>query len=212
MVQEEFMDRARKLPPLALLLFVAPLGCAFTNETVKPPQVEDVITRAQRGGGRTVVVAESFVDRRPDRARCGMKKNGYNVDSAKLLCAGSPDEFLPQLLAYELRAVGFRVFMSSGAKVPAADAVISGSVQQYFIEPKLEFFGSAMEADVGLNLTVRLADGRVAERRFYAKGEEATLFNMLEDAQTAASAATRELLASAAGAVANLLDAPTVVR
>jgi hypothetical protein len=197
---------------LALLLAITPVACAFNNETVRPIEAADVVTKTNRGGGRTVVVADSFVDRRPDPSRCGMKKNGYNADTAKLFCTGAPATFLPRLLASELRAAGFRVLMSSGEKLPPADAVISGSVQQFFIEPKVNFFGGAMEADVGMTLTVRLADGRVAERRFYAKGDEATFINMLEDGHTAATAATRELLASATGAVANLLDGRAVTQ
>jgi hypothetical protein len=197
---------ASRLAAFSAILALAPAGCAFTEETVRPPQAVDVVTRSNRGGGRTIVVADAFADRRPDRSRCGMKKNGFNSDSAKLVCKGSPDEFLPRLLASELRAAGFRVLSSSGAKLPAADAVISGSIQQYFIEPKVNFFGTVMEADVAVTLAVRLADGRVAERKFFAKGDEPTFVNLLQDGETASAVATRELLASAAGAIANLLD------
>jgi hypothetical protein len=195
-------------PGFTLLALVgalaAPFGCALTDETINPPRRSEVATGSRRGGNREIVVVAPFGDSRPDSSRCGMKKNGYNVETAKVLCGTAPQYFLPDLLTQELVASGFRVFRKGPR--PGA-AMVHGQVVQYFVEPKYNVFSGAIEADIGLTLVVDTPDGFTARRRFYVKGEEGSLWASLEDKQTASDRAVRELLLDTVGAISNLLDA-----
>jgi hypothetical protein len=179
-------------------------GCAFSDLTLAPPRRPEDAPASRRGANRAIVVMAPFTDARP-QSRCGMKKNGYNSESADVFCQVGPDIFLPRLLAEELRAAGFHVLVDrsrAGPEVP----VVRGVVEQLFVEPKVGFFSSAMEADVAIVLRVELPHGRVAIRRFFAKGAEATLLSPDENMALAQSSAVREMMLNSVGALANLLD------
>jgi len=187
---------------VVVLALAAACGCALTDATIDPPWLRDVGTRAQRGQGRELVVVTPFADSRPDRERCGMKKNSYNSDLAKVLCTRPPRYFLSDLLETDLKASGFRI-----ARRPAPGvAVVHGDLSQFFLEPKLGFLSTTIEADIELLLVVETPDGFVARRHFYVKGEQGTVFVSQADQQAAANRAIRLLLLDTVGAIANLLD------
>jgi uncharacterized lipoprotein YajG len=195
---------------LALLPCLLSAGCALTDETIHLPSPEEVAVASQRGGGRPLAITMRFADGRRDAQRCGMKKNGYNVDTASVLCAEDPSTLVPLVLARELRSAGFRVVVDrrpNAASLPADTIpVLSGTIEQLFIEFKSNFFGGVMEADVGLFLTVRTPDGRMARRRFFVKGQEGSTFATVDDMRAALVSAVHELMLDVVGAVANLMD------
>ena len=92
---------------LALFLF-STSGCAFTKMTLPLP-TEGLTDTVPGGAGRQVIVTVPFDDAREIRDRCGMKKNGYNMDTADAVCETDPNQWIAQLLADELRASGFTV-------------------------------------------------------------------------------------------------------
>ncbi|HEY4186844.1 MAG TPA: YajG family lipoprotein [Polyangia bacterium] len=145
-----------------------------------------------------------FGDRRSAR-RCGMKKNGYNADTANVLCSSAPNFSLGDLVASELSAAGFKVLSNPNQAGPST-IVLVGTVEQLFVEPKLNYFTSSFETDVALKLSARTATGLLAERRFYVKGEEATVFASEQDMQKSLDSGVRQLVTSVVGAVANLAD------
>ena len=178
-------------------------GCAFGDVKVAKPLAKDVTTSSRRGEGRQIVVVSPF-GRGRTQVRCGMKKNGYNMDTANVFCDGSPEIVLPDLISRELLATGFVVTR----KPPGPSTIVLGGiVEQVFLEPKLDYFSTTFETDIGLTLTAKTATGLSASRRFYVKGEEATFFASLEDMQRSLDSAVRELVAGVVGAVANLADA-----
>lgn len=82
---------------LALLAATALLstGCAFANVDIHPPDTPPaaVLTAEARGGpgrGREVIVYAPFADARYEITRCGMQKNGYNMDTADVKCTEPP--------------------------------------------------------------------------------------------------------------------------
>jgi hypothetical protein len=146
-------------------------GCAFQDAIVHAPPSGLVTTGAPVQGSPAVVLSVPFVDQRPDRSRCGMKKFG-NKPSATVHCAEPPASWLAELVARELRAQGFRVYAS---EPPAGQPVvrIEGFLTQMFLEPEVEFgflYGSYIpEADIAVRL-VASGEHFEAERRFYFKG------------------------------------------
>lgn len=90
-------------------------GCAFTDIPLTLPSggLDNTIPG---GNQRQVVIIMPFSDEREIRGRCGMQKNGYNMDTADAICQSNPTLWIANLLANELRASGFSVL--------DADAVI----------------------------------------------------------------------------------------
>ena len=134
-----------------------------------------------------------------------MKKNGYNMDTANVFCLESPETVLPRLLAQELRAAGFNVLLDRNEAAPGTP-VVRGAVEQFFIEPKMNYLWSVAEADVAVVLRVELPHERVATRRFFVKGEEATFLSPDSDMYLAQNSAVHEVLLDSVGALANLID------
>ena len=179
---------------LALLALVALVdGCAYTTTTVTLPKL---LQSAPPSGGREVVLVGPFVDARPERGRCGMKKNGYYGDTADILCAEDPGAWVARRLASELRAVGVIVH-----DAPHGSALrIEGTLLQFFTEPQPQAFTVDLETDIHVVLTATWPDGAVAEKELYVKGVEssaagndAALQASVDDASTHMS---RDLLVS----------------
>jgi hypothetical protein len=189
---------------LGCLALAAIAGCAFGDVTIKPPTARDVATGSHRGQGREIVLVRPFENGR-GQARCGMKKNGYNADTANVLCSAAPEVALANLVAGQLAAAGFEV-LDDPADAEPSTIVLTGVLEQVFIEPKMDYFTATFETDLALKLTAKTGTGLRAARTFYLKGEEATYFASPEDMQRSLTSATRQLVLGVVGAVANLAD------
>ena len=140
-------------------------GCAYTATTVTLPKL---LEPAPPSGGREVVLVGPFVDARSQRGRCGMKKNGYNGDTADILCAEDPGAWVARRLASDLRAVGVIVHDQ-----PHGSALrIEGTLLQFFTEPQAQAFTVELETDIHVVLTATWPDGAVADKELYVKGTE----------------------------------------
>jgi hypothetical protein len=155
--------------------------------------------------GRAIVVVSPFTDRRPDSNRCGMKKNGYNSETANVHCDSAPNAVLAQALSAELAAAGFRVFPSSKQAGPGA-MILWGDLEQVFVEAKNQFLYGAIETDIALKLKVKFPSGAWYERRLYVKGAEASVFAADGDFTVSYESGVRNMVTAAVGAVANLAD------
>ena len=178
-------------------------GCALTDVTLQSPQPFEVAPGSRRGQGREIVVVRPFRDDR-SASRCGMKKNGYNVDSANVLCS-APANMLADLVARHLSLAGFRV-LRDRRDASRSTIILTGALEQLFVEPKSNYFSGEIETDVALRLWATTSYGFSAERRFYVKGDEATFFASNDDIQRSFEAGVRQLVTGVVGAVANLSE------
>lgn len=178
-------------------------GCAVTDVTLTQPERFDVAPGSRRGQGREIVVVRSFGDGRGE-ARCGMKKNAYNTDTASVYC-GEPERMLADLVATHLSLAGFKVLRDRRQAGPST-IVLSGTLDKAFLEPKLNFFTVQIETDISLRLWATTAFGLSARRRFYVKGDQATVFAGSEDMQRLFDASVRQLVIAVVGAVARLAE------
>jgi hypothetical protein len=189
---------------IAALAGLIAASCAFGDVTLKKTRDADVATGSHRGEGREIVLVRPFTkQRRQDR--CGMKKNGYNADTANVFCDGAPEVALANLVANQLAAAGFNV-LSDPRQADRSTIVLTGALDQVFLEPKVNFFTATLETDIELKLTARTGAGLLATRTFYVKGEEATYFVSSEDMQRSFDSGARQLVMGVVGAVANLAD------
>lgn len=155
---------------IALILILASTGCAFTDVPLDMP-INGLDVPISGGNERAVVVVKPFSDDRSDTVRCGMKKNGYNMDTADAMCKTAPGEWMAELLADELRASGFNV--STERPVSRTNALIlEGSIIKLFVEPVLGAWSGSLETDIQVKLTATSDSGLNAERTFFAKGKK----------------------------------------
>ncbi|HEX8107666.1 MAG TPA: hypothetical protein VF516_08045 [Kofleriaceae bacterium] len=196
--------RACTLAAVAMVAALCAPGCAITTMTLETPPHARVTMATSVGEGREIALVVPFADRRATPQRCGMKKNGYNMDTADILCAEPPNQWLAALLAEELRKAGFRVAADPRQAGPGA-LRLEGTLTQFFLEPDVGFFTFSPEADIELRLVASAPSGLVAERRFYCKGRETALSGLEENFRLAADSAVRDMLVRVVAAVAELV-------
>ncbi len=151
-----------------VVLFAFLSGCAFTDINLDLPS-SGLKTTISGGNSREIAVIAPFSDERPDPKRCGMKKNGYNMDTADALCRISPNQWISVLLADELRASGFTIIEHANLQKKNT-LVIAGTVSKVFVEPVLGMWSGSLEADLEVSLVATTSSGLRAERKFFSKG------------------------------------------
>jgi hypothetical protein len=154
-------------------------GCAFVDVQLEPVTAIDSLPNV--GAGREVLVSP-FVDSRPAR-RCGMKKNGFNTDTANVLCPESNMGFaVGRIFRDYLHAAGFAV-VTMEQRRSADPLFIHGRVDQLFVEPVLAFFTSTVETDFGVYVLAQTQSGMTAERYFYVKARTRTSGASMQDSR-----------------------------
>ena len=188
-----------------MLLGAASSGCAITNLTLDPSHQARSIQAPHRGQGREIVLVSPFDDARTITHRCGMKKNGYNWDTADIHCQTAPNVMLAQLLHEALVAAGFQV-RSSADSVSPSTLRIAGSLRFFFVEPKVGAFTFSPEADIELHLVATTATGLRADRRFYSKAVASAFAGTDARFQLAYDTATRMMIERLVDAIVALAN------
>jgi hypothetical protein len=186
-----------------LLVALAGSGCALTDMRLRPPEVPEVSQQCSSTRPLVTLVVP-FDDSRPHRNRCGMKKNGYNMDTADILCDADPARYLAGLLAAELDKAGFEV--QRKATSSSGGLRLEGQLLQFFVEPKVGASTFTPEADIHVKLSATSASGLRAERNFYMKWEEVSMVGTEDNFQTAADTATARIAGSMTQAVQELIQ------
>lgn len=156
---------------MAMLVAFLSLSSAYAFTPIPLTLPTQGLTPTIPGGrGRQVIVVVPFEDQR-GITRCGMQKNGYNMDTADAVCQSDPNVWLAQLLADELRASGFTVLEQTAEHRPGARR-IEGSLTKLFVEPVIGFWAGSLEADLSVTLRVSTQTGLEASRKFFVKGRK----------------------------------------
>ena len=169
------MAGVRRLIPL---LFLLPIlgGCAFTPVDLKMPKDLNSEQKAI-GSGEEVRVHVPFEDARDSQKRCGMKKNGYNMDTADVNCTKEPELWLSHRLSDELSKAGFnsKIVRQVESKKRPRSVLVEGRLLKFFLEPKVGAFVGILEMDINLKLTIYMPGGKKAEKEFFSKGGKEVL-------------------------------------
>lgn len=180
-------------------------ACAFTNIPLTLP-TRGLDPTIAGGDGRQVVVVQPFADQREIHDRCGMQKNGYNMDTADAVCESPPDAWIANLLAEELRASGFTVLDPDAAHRPSA-LRIEGSLLMIFVEPVIGAWTGSLEADLSVRLRATTETGLDAQRTFFVKGwKSGQLASTMQPFHTAIDRATQAMLDEMVRAIIELMD------
>jgi hypothetical protein len=198
----------------ALLFFLMAAlsgGCAFSNVDVHPPafdpkaKMDANAPRSSPGRGREIILVAPFDDARSEPDRCGMQKNGWNMDTADAVCSTPPGLWLADALASELARAGYRVLRGDNTPGPTT-VIVRGSVRRLFLEPKDKVFVRSVEADFSASLVTTSPSGLHAERTFYVKGKDDDIASTEGTFQAAADDATHKLARAMTAALTELLD------
>ena len=189
-----------------MVLLSVLFGCAFTDVNLDMP-ISGLETPVTGGNSREIAVVVPFSDERPSPKRCGMKKNGYNMDTADAICATPPGTWLSKLLAGELRASGFSV-TERADPLKKNTLVIEGTVSKVFVEPVMGWWSGSLEDDLEINLLATTASGLRAGRKFFSKGiKRGIIIGTLTPYQTSLKRVADDLLEDRVEAVFYLMNA-----
>lgn len=177
-------------------------GCAFTDVPITLPMAPT--TNLRGGEGRQIVIASGFRDERAFRDKCGIQKNGYNMETAKATCSMDPATWVAQALARELQTAGFTVVTKEVAKPSALQ--LNGSLLQIFVEPVMGFSTISLETDIHVKLVATSETGLLAERSFFVKGVESGLVARAGNFQTSADKATQAIMHDMVAAIISLMN------
>ena len=189
---------------LFLAVMVTGSGCALTDMTLRSPAVPEA-SRQCTGTRPVITLVTPLDDSRPQKHRCGIKKNGYNMETAQIFCGAEPAAYLADLLAAELVEAGFDV-QRKAAATSSGGLHLKGELLQFFVEPVVGAFTFTPEADIQVKLTATTTTGLDAERDFYVKVEEVALAGTEDTFQAAAARATHQISGRMAQAVQELVQ------
>jgi len=196
--------RCRALPLFGLIALLGS-ACAFNNVPLTLPE-KGLDPTLGGGRNRQVIVIVPFTDQRAIRNRCGMKKNGYNMDTADAVCQSDPSLWIANLLAAELRASGFQV-VNSDVPHRAGAVVIQGALKKLFVEPVIGMWSGSLETDLETTLTLSSEDGLRAERTFFVKGvQKGVLLSTLDPYHSSLTRAGQASLKEMVTAIIELMD------
>lgn len=197
------MCRHRTVILLAVVLSAS--GCAFTDVPLTMP-TKGAPDTVPGGRGRQIVLVQPFIDERPTKDRCGMQKNGYNMDTADAKCQEDPAAWMARYLGDELRASGFSVLRPEDAHREGA-LRLEGALLQLFVEPVIGFWSGSLETDLSVRLVATTATGLRAERVFFVKGvKKGVLASTLNPYHTSLNRAAQDAAVAMVRALIELLD------
>jgi len=169
---------------LALLALIVLSGgnCPNCDGTLRPqyqPRAARCATSA------TTPVHLSIIDQRKRDRVVGVKKNGWNVDSATVYLEheGGVTQWLHDAIASELQRAGFSVLGQQD--VAHARLHLRAVVREFFAEPKMMWiFGGTNHGLVLVELQATFTDGSEYARLF--KGHETGTYRWASDSETEA--------------------------
>ncbi len=179
-------------------------ACAFTEVQVTPGS-QAIHTGISGGDQREIAVILPFADERQIKNRCGMKKNGYNMDTANAVCTQAPAEKLSTLLAEELKNAGFKISTPGNPKSPAG-VKIDGTLLKFFVEPVIGFAMGTLETDIHIRLVASSQSGLKAERNFFVKGTQSALAGTDSNFQSSVDDATTQIVKQMVAAIVSLFN------
>jgi hypothetical protein len=156
----------RRLAWCAALLVNAS-GCAFMDGHARLDAVPTT-SPTKGGAGREVIVFPVRDDRDAPR-RCGVKRNGFGMATADVLCQPEPDQWLGQVMLRALDRAGFKVVTTLTAK--SVDPLrIRLNLKHLFVDQVNDVFTIDLVTDVHVTIDAETDTGLLADRSFFVKG------------------------------------------
>lgn len=186
------------------LPFLLLSACAFTDIKVDPAGKHESL-HLSGGDNREIVLVIPLADERVIQNRCGMKKNGYNMDTASVMCSTPPVSRLVELVAEELKSAGFNV-RTQGDTSKTSGVKIQGTLLKFFVEPVIGFAMGSIETDINIHLVATSKNGLNAERSFFVKGTESAMAGTESNFQSSVDDATAQIVKQMVTAIITLMN------
>jgi uncharacterized lipoprotein YajG len=186
------------------LPFLLLSACAFTDIKVDPAGKHESL-HLSGGDNREIVLVIPLADERVIQNRCGMKKNGYNMDTASVMCSTPPVSRLVELVAEELKSAGFNV-RTQGDTNKTSGVKIQGTLLKFFVEPVIGFAMGSIETDINIHLVATSKNGLNAERSFFVKGTESAMAGTESNFQSSVDDATAQIVKQMVTAIITLMN------
>jgi len=187
-----------------ILPFILLSACAFTDIKVNPAGTHEGL-HLSGGDNREIVLVIPFADERKIQNRCGMKKNGYNMDTASVSCSTPPASRLAEQVAEELKSAGFNVH-TQGDAGKASGLKIQGTLLKFFVEPVIGFAMGSLETDISIRLVATSNNGLNAERTFFVKGTQSAMAGTESNFQSSVDDATAQIVKQMVTAIITLMN------
>lgn len=184
--------------------FLLLTACAFTDITVDTKGNRESLNLSG-GDNREIILLVPFADERDIKNRCGMKKNGYNMDTADVFCSPPSAQQLAESVAEELRKAGFNVKTQEDTS-KATGVKIQGTLLKFFVEPVIGFTTISMETDISVHLIASSNNGLNAERTFYVKGTQSAMAATESNFQGSVNNATSQIVKQIVTAIITLMN------
>lgn len=134
-------------------------GCALGDEKIAVAYVAPANLTIVDGANAVTLAVNVQDGRASNRDRIGSKKNGYGMETARILAANNVIELVRTAVEHELESLGFNIGPGGYA--------VNVEVQTFYNDFKTTFFKLDAVAEVALNLTALNPDGTFAYSRSY---------------------------------------------
>lgn len=185
----------------ALVAISLPTGCALSTTHVRPSPIDTNVMASARGRGREVIIAAPFDDARDDKHRCGLKRNGFGLETADVICDVPAGRWVADELAERLTREGYRVLSAEAVPGPAT-IVVRGTLKKLFVEPT----ATHVRGDAMVDLVVTTASGFRSTKTVDVRVKRPAMITAEDPLEEAAHHATRHLAVDMATAIGDLLE------
>lgn len=160
------------LKAIVLLLLAATLpACAFVDNEVQLEQQDFTGLKPGTGVGRTVYLT-LLEDKRIDKTKVGIVKNGFGMETAKVLTKDDPAIWVSNSLKTNMIKAGYQVHTVNKRYQPSGnDILLTGKLTNVRAEPQLGILVPSILARVDTTMQARV-NGKVKFRSISGMKEE----------------------------------------
>jgi hypothetical protein len=190
----------RYLPVLLALLVME--GCVLIDGNIEGRYQASPIKNKSFAIPIVLAPLEYVPTMKNDETAVGVKKNGYGMETAKMILEPSPQRWLHDAVVAELAAVQVKPVAFTGS-----EPMVKFKVEQFFVEPAVGFWG----ADVTGRTTVVVqiywpTVHRMFERRFVGAEESFEMLWLDSAAEAVLQKSAQRAMTHAAQAVRSMLE------
>tara|TARA_E500000331_G_C17035595_1_gene617143 strand:- start:83 stop:685 length:603 start_codon:yes stop_codon:yes gene_type:complete len=159
---------------IRLVLILPVSACAFVDNQIQLEFEAPSATEGATGNGETLVLA-LFKDQRSDKLKIGVIKNGYGMETAKVLTKDDPAVWISNAIKSTLEAEGYSVeSVPAGGTPPSNRLQLSGTVTKVYSEPKMGFWTATITGDVEALIQAQFR-GQTTSKLIAGRSEETSM-------------------------------------
>lgn len=161
---------------IVALTAMAAQACALVDNEVQL-EYQAVAGLTSSSGNARVIFLSLIEDSRPDKSRVGVIRNGYGMETAKVLSKDDASVWVSNTLKGNLEQVGYTVRAVDADFVPSANQLhLSGQLIKTYSDPQIGFLSITMRGDVQATMQAEYL-GRRSRKLIVGQYEEESLIS-----------------------------------